>query len=510
MKRRLPGKTLLFSGALIFFTHLSSAQYLFDDQCQQAYRSIISLEFNEARRLLESEQHQNPKNLIPVYLENYIDFLTLFIGEDRNQFEKLKANRSKRIDLLEKGNVDSPYYRFCLAEVNLQWAFARLKFGDYATAALEIRKAYLLFTENEERFPAFLLNKIGLGVVHVMIGIIPDNFKWVARLAGVDGSLEKGFQELQEVAGYNGPDRIVKLYKPETIFFIGVISANLQKDKREALQKIANIKAEPGDELLLKSPLIIYSKVSILMKNGLNDEALHILKDRKADEKAYPFLYLDYLEGLARLNRLDLTAGQYFKRYVQNFSGTNYIKAAIQKMAWIAAINGDTAAYLKTIQSLKDKGAAVVDEDKQAVIEMNGYVFPSIILLRARLLFDGGYYDRALSEMLDNPVKSFIKTRKDLTEYTYRLARIYHETGNIPKALDYYQQTVTRGKDETYYYAASSSYQMGLIYENMGNYPKADNSYRLCISLKNTEYKTSLNQKAKAGLNRLRKMQPKT
>jgi tetratricopeptide (TPR) repeat protein len=112
--------------------------------------------------------------------------------------------------------------------------------------------------------------------------------------------------------------------------------------------------------------------------------------------------------------------------------------------------------------------------------------------------------------MLDNPVKSYVKTRKDLTEYTYRLARIYHETGNIPKALDYYQQTVTRGKDEAYYYAASSSYQMGLIYENMGNYPKADNFYRLCISLKNTEYKTSLNQKAKAGLNRLRKMQPKT
>jgi len=509
MKRRLPGKTLLLSGAFLFFTHLSSAQYFFNDQCQSAYRAIISLEFKEARKLLESERHQNTKNLIPVYLENYMDFLTLFIGENRNQFEELKNNKSIRIDLLEKGNTDSPYYRFCLAEINLQWAFVRLKFGDYATAALEIRKAYLLFTENEERFPTFMINKVGLGVLHVMIGIIPDNYKWIARLIGVDGSLEKGFQELQDVAGYNRQEKIVKLFKPEAIFFIAAIAANLQKDKHEALQKIAIFKTEPGEETLLKSPLIIYARASILMKNGFNDEALQILQERKSNDKAYPFIYLDYLEGMARLNRLDLSANQSFKSFVHDYTGMNYIKAAIQKIAWVAALNGDSTVYFETIHSIKDKGVAVVDEDKQAINEMNFRKFPNIVLLRARLLFDGGYYDRALSEILDNPVRSYIKTHKDLTEYSYRLARIYHETGNIPKALDYYQQTITRGKDEIFYYATASAYQMGLIYENMGNYNKADNYYRMCLSLKTNEYKTSLNQKAKAGLNRIKKMQPK-
>jgi len=146
MRRRLPGKTLLLSGAFLFFIHLSSAQYLFNDQCQKAYLSILSLEFKGARMLLESEKRQNTTNLIPVYLENYIDFLTLFIGENRVQFEELKRNKSIRIDILEEGNTNSPYYRFCLAEINLQWAFARLKFGDYTAAALEIRKAYQLFT----------------------------------------------------------------------------------------------------------------------------------------------------------------------------------------------------------------------------------------------------------------------------------------------------------------------------------------------------------------------------
>jgi len=510
MRRRLPGKTLLLSGAFLFFIHLSSAQYLFNDQCQKAYLSILSLEFKGARMLLESEKRQNTTNLIPVYLENYIDFLTLFIGENRVQFEELKRNKSIRIDILEEGNTNSPYYRFCLAEINLQWAFARLKFGDYTAAALEIRKAYQLFTENQELFPDFILNNIGLGIVHVMAGIVPDNYKWITRLMGVEGSLEKGLHELQEVAEYDGQDKTVKVFRSEAVFFMSIIIANLQKDKGEALHTIAIFNAEPANEILLRSPLIIYARATILMKNGRNDEALQILQERKTNDQTYPFFYLDYLEGLARLNCLDLSADEYFKRYIHYFSGLNYIKAAYQKMAWIAALNGDTAKYFETIHFVEKKGTTMVDEDKQAKSEVDSWTFPSIVLLRARLLFDGGYYDRALSEMLDNPVKNYVKSRKDLTEYTYRLARINHETGNIPKALDYYQQTISRGRNEIFYYAAASAYQMGLIYENIGNYNKADSCYRKCLSLKTLEYRTSLNQKAKAGLNRLKKMRLKT
>jgi len=510
MRWRLPFKTFLLSGAFLFFTYSSSAQYLFNDQCQKAYHAILLLRFDEARNLIESEQHQNPSNLIPVYLENYIDFLTLFIGENRLQFEELKGNKSNRINLLEKGNTGSPYYRFCLAEVNLQWAFARLKFGDYTAAALEIRKAYQLFTENQERFPAFIINKTGLGVVHVIAGIVPDNYKWITRLMGVEGSVEKGLQELQEIAEYKGQDKIVRLFRPEAIFFMSSIIANLQKDKHEALEKIALFDAQTFDEMLVKSPLIIYARASILMKNGHNDEALQILQERTTSGETYPFLYLDYLEGIARLNRLDLNSKEYFNRYVSSFTGLNYIKAAYQKMAWCEALKGDSVKYFETIHLIENKGIAMIDEDKQAESECNIWRFPSIVLLRARLLFDGGYYNRALNEMLDNPVKSYIKSRKDLTEYTYRLARIYHETGNIPKALDYYRQTVVRGKNEIFYYAAASAYQMGLIYENMGNYNMADSCYRKCISIKTLEYKTSLNQKAKAGLNRLKRMQPKT
>lgn len=503
-----PARFFLATGAFLFFCLIVQGQYAFNDRCQEAYKSILNLRFDQARVSLQEEKRLNTSNLIPVYLENYIDFLTLFIGENRVQFDQLKDNRSDRIEKLETGSKKSPYYLFCLAEINLQWAFSRLKFGDYTAAALEIRKAHSLYTENNLKFPQFLPNKIGLGVVHVLVGIVPENYKWISNLMGVDGTMDEGLGELREVASYTGADPLFNMFKNEASFYLATIAANLQKNKKDALAILDLIDARSNGENPELSPLLIYARASILMKNGMSEQALKILQQRNFSPQAFPFCFLDYLEGLARLDQLDLEAASFFLAYTENFRGMNYIKSAYQKLAWIALIQGDTVKYEDYIVLIKKKGSQLVDEDKQAFNEATIGVRPSVVLLRSRLLFDGGFYQRALSELLDNPVKSYVKNRHDLVEYTYRLARIYHESGNTARALDYYRQTIRRGSNEPYYYAAASAFQMGLIYENSGNYIKADSAYRQCLSIKTPEYKTSLNQKAKAGLNRLKKIRP--
>ncbi len=495
--------------AFLFFSQISVAQFVFNTRCQDAYKMVLSLRFDQARAVIREELRANASNLIPVYLENYIDFLTLFIGENRVQFDQLKVNRSGRIEALEEGSQDSPYARFCLAELNLQWAFARLKFGEYTAAALEIRKAHSLFTENNEKFPWFLPNKIGLGVVHILVGIIPDNYKWITSLVGVDGTMNQGLAELSEMAAYSGPDPVYRLFKTEATYYLSIIAVNLQKNKTDALSLLGVLYSQGETGNADPSPLIIYARASILMKNGFNDKALKILVQRSTSTQLYPFCFLDYLEGLARLHQLDIESAAYFQRYVDNFKGLNYVKSAFQKLAWAALIQGDTVKYNDYMQLVKKKGAALVDEDKQAYHEANTGVRPSVILVRSRLLFDGGYYQRSLEELLDNPLKNYIKNRRDLIEYTYRLGRIYQETGNSSKAIEYYLQTIQRGKNEPYYFAAASAFQMGQIYENSGEFAKADSAYRECLSIKTPEYKASLSQKAKAGINRLKKNIPK-
>ncbi|MFZ4564732.1 MAG: tetratricopeptide repeat protein, partial [Bacteroidales bacterium] len=461
-------------------------------------------------KLIGLEKNAAPDNLVPVYLENYIDFLTLIIGEERKVYDRLKDQKGERVNALEKGRNDSPYYNFCLGEVHLQWALARLKFGDYAAAAFEIRKAHACFSANDAKFPSFLINKLGLGVVNVMISLVPDNYKWVGNLIGLSGSMEQGISEIRKVAEYSGPDKITRMYKPQASFYLAFLTLNLQKNKKEAMPVLELFKNQALDFQSPESPLLIFARATILMKNGLNDDALAVLQERVSLPQTFRFSYLDYLEGIARLNRLDDSAMVCLNRFVAGFSGRNYLGSAYQKLAWIAILHQDTGSYYQWMKQVLAKGKSEVDEDKQARYEAEKGMAPNLILLRARLLFDGGYYNRAMNELLNNPVKSAVKTKRDLVEYTYRLGRIYHEMGNHPKALENYQLTITRGKAEQYYYAAGAAYQMGLLYENAGTLAKAENAYNTCLAIKPVEYKTSLHQKAKAGLNRLKTMQPKT
>jgi len=505
--RALRGNFYFLVGAFFFLSGVLNGQYFFDDKCQKAYQEILMFRFQKANELLNQERIQHPDNLLPVYLENYIDFFKLFTGEDKLVFENLKRNKADRLNSLELGDKESPYYRFCIAGLTLQWAFVRLKFGEYTTAAFEIRKAYNLLSENEKLFPDFLPNQIGLGILHIIIGLVPEQYQWLVNLAGFEGTIKEGVTELNRVLEYNGNDPVFLLFKPESCFYLAFVDVNLLNNKKESLSLIKRFDEDLSLKKFKQSPLIVYAKSSIYMKNGRNDDVIALLQDYHPLPNTYPFVFLYYLEGLARLNRLDTSAIIFLNRFVNEFTGINYIKAGYQKLAWAYLLKDDTLMYRKEIENAGTKGSSIVDEDKQAHSEYNVWIIPAIPLLKARLLFDGGYYKDALKVLLNTPLETYLRSKKDFTEYSYRLGRIYHALGNKPKAIQYYSVTIENGRNLPHYFAANAALNLGWIYEEEGNYVAADTNFRLCASMKYDEYENSLRQKAKAGLSRLKDVQ---
>src|SRR5205814_571915 len=91
---------------------------------------------------------------------------------------QLKKNKEVRLVTLTEGDLGSPYYLFVQAEINLQWAAADIKFGEYLNAIFEIRRAFKLLEENQQKFPAFSPNKKSLGVLYALLGSVPDKYKW--------------------------------------------------------------------------------------------------------------------------------------------------------------------------------------------------------------------------------------------------------------------------------------------------------------------------------------------
>jgi tetratricopeptide (TPR) repeat protein len=496
----------ILAGALAFSSQgtCRAQTFQFTPQCRKASDAILRFSFREAENCLQEEQQLHPSNLFPVYYRNFMDFLVLFTGEEKSRFDQLKPNRSERIDLLEKGDRSSPFYRYCLAEVNIQWAFVHVKFHEYATAALEFRKAYDLLLENHKRFPSFLPDENLLGLLHTLIGVIPENYKWLASLIGFRGTVEEGLQELSRLAGYRGDDPFCRSLVPYSSILVALIDANLRKDKQAALGVMDQFSDDPLLSPYAFCPPVVYTRVSIDLKTGRNAEALQIFSNYRPSADQMPFWFLSYLEGISLLNNLDTAASGRFRLFLAQFRGINYIKSSWQKIGWSYLLTGDTVSYRDAMQMVLTVGNREVDEDRQAWYEAESCRPPARPLLRARLLFDGGYYDRALDALLDISLKGYIRDGQDLAEYYYRLGRIYHETGQMDKAVRNYREAIATGARLPQYFAAGAALQLGMMFENEGQPRLADSCYRLCLGLPFKEYRASLGQKARAGLERTR------
>ena len=153
---------------------------------------------------------------------------------------------------------------------------------------------------------------------------------------------------------------------------------------------------------------------------------------------------------------------------------------------------------MKTCQS---SGKSLVDEDIQANKEAKSGQKPNEILLRARLLFDGGYYTKCQNLLILNSA-FFVNAIHD-GEYYYRLARVTDALKNYHDALEYYDLTIVKS-DPGKYYACSAALYAGMICELQGKTNMAKKYFEKCLNLDPAGYSSSLHQKAKSGLDRLK------
>ena len=465
-----------------------------NERMKQSYTCIINLEFEAANKLLQIEQIEYPDNAILFLHQNYIDFLTILIGEEEDFFTTTKSFKSARIDFIKDGDDSSPYYLYAQAEVHLQWAFARLKFNEYLTAAYEIQKAYSLLEENQELFPNFKLNKKGLGLLHTLVGAIPEKYQWIINLVGMEGGVELGLLELKSLL----KDEEMEMYHSEVLFLTAFLQLNMTND--EVAYQLLLDKIGEG---YTANYLLNFAAARLSHALGENDLCIKVLENRPDDQGKYPFHYLDYLQGMSFLYTLDYEKSEiFFNRFLKNFKGNNYIKSAYQKLAWIAFLQEKSDEKMSCLEKIKSEGKAFIDEDKVALNEADKNHINSPKLLRARLFYDGGYYKKAHLELTS--VNNLSDYNGFLDEYYYRLARIESKLNYIDEqVITKYQKSFDLGRKSSNYYAPMSALQIGLIYEKKNDHKKAVIYFEKCLSLSEFDYERGIHQKAKVSLSRL-------
>ncbi|MFZ1748905.1 MAG: tetratricopeptide repeat protein [Saprospiraceae bacterium] len=481
---------------LIFLTIIcqigvGQSSLLLTPALQEAYKDFTSLKIQSGKSKISLIRLKDPHNAMVDYIENYGDFFTLFIQENKSQYKELKNNKDIRLRKIQASDSSSPYYLYCQAEIILQWAIIKLKFGDKINAARDVYEAYKLLERNKERFPDFIENNKSLSIIHALAESVPG---WVRKIIGLKGSVALGTKEIKLLAERAATENT--LFKDEIIAIYSYILfySNNQKEEAYALYDRYGLDHRTN-------PLIAFLKATMAQKNGNNSIALRILEERPKGSEYLPFYYLDFMYGKFKLYRLDKDADIHITKFLNKFNGQHYIKEAWQKMAWYSlVIDNDLTAYQQAISNCKSNGQALIDEDIQALKEAKATTMPNQLLLKSRLLYDGGYYAKCQNLLILNSDK-FIKAIHD-GEYYYRLARVTDALKNYTDALEFYDLTIIKS-DPGKYYACSAALHAGLIYESSRKYELARQYFEKCLSLDPAGYSSSLHQKAKSGLSRI-------
>lgn len=484
--------TVLFLLCSPFFS-LAQYYYDFNERCVQAYEAFTALRMEEGRQLIAAEQAAHPRNLIPVFIANYEDFLTLMFNGDAGDYRRMKPDMDHRLDLLSGGDVSAPWYRFCKSSVYFQQAAVHIRFNEYLNAGIAFRKSFLLLKENQKKFPDFSYNQILLGLEEALVGTIPENYKWISNMLGMRGNLRGGVARL--AAFLNGGSQNPYL-RTDAVFYYCYLKFFLLSDREQTWQFLDKNGMDPGNNLLFA-----FLKANLALNDNKAGLAEQVLLHRNESNDYLDAPLFDYQLGIAFLLKMDDRAPLYFKRFLNRYKGRFFVKDAYQKLSLYYLAKGDAALAVSYKNKIGKAGTAQIDADKQAQRYALSTTFPNAALVRARMNCEGGYYTLALKTL--DPLRPSQLGTADQMEYFYRYGRVYNLKGNKKGAIPFYEKAIAIGKDRPEQFAARSALELGEIYEDQGLASKAIAAYQRCLNMRNEDFRSSIEQKAKAGILRL-------
>lgn len=481
---------VLFGGGVFAQKH----NYSYTDNCKKAYQAFLALQNDAGYNAINKELAEHPKNLMPVYIADYEDCLTLLFNGGQDEYERRKPHLDKRLALINAGDKNSPWYKMCKAGIYMHWAFIGVRFDDKLKAANYFRKSFILLKENQTQFPDFEYDDIFFGMEEAAVDALPDNYKWIASIFGMKGNLKAGTKKIQGFLDRHQPG---DLFYEEALIYNVYLNYFLLSDKEKAWSIVSSNEFGTKDNLLNS-----FVKANIALNYRKAADAARVLEAAQQNRYYYQYPTLDYEYGYSLLHHLDKRSIDAFKRFLKNYKGVLFVKDALQKLAYANYLFGMPETAMQYKQMIAEEGNTQTDADKHAQRFAERIEWPNKVLLKSQLLIDGGYNNTAYQLLKRYSPKDFTK-ESELLEYHYRVARVNDEMRMETTAITEYKQAIELGRDRHEQFGARAALQLGFLYERNREHKLAISMYREALSMKQHDFKNAIQQQAKAGVNRL-------
>ncbi len=450
-----------------FFSILTTfSQYKVTPNCLNTWDAIIDLRFEDADSLIENELATNPTNYYAHYLAQTADAFQFMIDMSDSTYKEIIDKYETRMELLDGEDEESPYYLACRAELQLQMGMFNIIYGDRLTGLRKAYGAYKKTYKNIDKYPDFNQSYKLDGIFNVAISNMPPFVNWAITSFGVSGSYDKGYEILRNYfincKHTNGLGTEAALYN--------ILAFKLNKDPYGAYTFINSL-----DSNYFKYNLLKYFKANVAYRTGKNEEALEELSTFKRDD--LEFNGYNYLLGKILLRKLDSNSIHHLKKFLKNQKEKQYHKEINYAIAMAYLIAGNIKQTKHHRLLACETGNEITERDREAMCDCNLDYFPDKNLVKAKLLLDGGYLNKAnlYLEMFNSVQHDKSDNSPYYLEYLLLKGRLEFRRGNTNEAVSLMSKVITYGENVDYYFASEAALYLGYIYEK--SYPQKAVTY---------------------------------
>lgn len=444
--------------------------------CASAMEAVYNFDSNT----FDNEIHQIANETIVSYLREYNNLMHYVANNNEANYKTFLASNSKAISAIDKCDLPE---RFAIkSNLLLHKGLVEVSKGDALTGAMAIFKSYRAFKEGEKKSPTYIGQLKLRGVYNIVFSQIPDDMKSLTGFFGIEhGNLKQGLQQITEYISL--VDNVRGLQQESLLLSFAHFFFSEQNTVNEQLaQKMRQS----------KSPVVIYTYILNLGKKNKGAEADQIFESLPhATFKSFPLLA--HQQCKFALRRLDVTSAlEAAKTFDNYYRGISCRADMMLLKSWAYKIlNNDELGQKAANECIKTPHISNTDE--VAINEAKLYKTIDINLLKARLLFEYGLYDKALAAISDCHVQNNNKI-----EYHYRLARILHNKKNSAKAIEEYNKAILFAtSDKRYFGPYAAIYAAQLLLEEH-NTNKAKEYISKAKTLNNGEYSKDINRRIEA------------
>jgi len=484
----------LLLASLLQVSHLRAQRTAFNENVEAL---LLDLKYNEAYNYTENYI----EDVQGIFYRHHIAFLQAFLTQSDATIDAFFDYSDFAEDFIDEQD-EHKFQNVLMAEVYFERALIWGLKKDYMEAINWLRKSYGYIQKQKKADSSVQLTYRLDGLYDILLASAPAKFHWILKLFGYSPNQDRGLGSLT-VASKNS-----EMLQAETNLLYYYIERNLLGKLPEAGAHVKALYNAHPDKII---PVYVYAGWLLEVKR--TDDALTVLNGYLGGPSAKTALklpYFYYLLGKVYLyKQMPKEAIMCFDKFLQLQKGYLYRTDACYKKGLAYLISDNTTMAATCFVAATKQEDSGFDEDHTARVQSmlnasKGVTTTQRNLLRARLLYDGGYYDKAIAVLNEVNTKAAALGPDDKADLYYRYGRVYHDQKNYPFAKKYYLLATQQNAQVNRWMCAYGCYYIGQINETEANWHEARRYYELALGYDNYLYQNGLEQKARSGMERLK------